>query len=608
MAAKLHTCFLSHGLIGLNTKHSNLYSADFSRHHHRLLPASCKIRQRNLSSQPKKRQVKKTSPKKHRIDANLEPDGEADVEFGNALINGVSSSKQESIHQDDLNNEVNKEVNGDNLDNFPMLDNKTLMLPSPRHSSAIVTQLDSTRMSHTDDISVNSNSLGHRHSLSRWRFDIKLVDVLLLNQARIRALEDLEKILQEKEAMQREINALELKVAETDAKIKVAAEEKIQVELLQDQLEKLRMESSKSDVKEVHETSGNEDPQLLNSDLYSLSKDLDSLKAENVSLKDNIISLRAELSNVSITDERVTSLEKERSYLLSTVKDLECKLATSEEDVTKLSTLQYEYNNLSEKVQKLQALLDNETKQAEHAILVLQQNQELRNKVEKLEESLSEANDYRMSTEKMQQYNELMQQKVKLLEERLERSDEDINSYIHMYQESMKEFQDTLNHLKQENEERVIEGPVNDMPWEFWSQMLLMIDGWLLEEKLSSNDADMLREMVWKRDHSVHDAYLECKEMTEREMLAKFLSLTSASSRSALHVIHIAAEMAPVAKSIAHSCFPIVPFGNRDLESQVMVEDMESSQVSADGGEFYEDNKEAEITQSFSTSLSISRD
>ncbi|XP_021722897.1 probable starch synthase 4, chloroplastic/amyloplastic isoform X2 [Chenopodium quinoa] len=559
MAAKLHTCFLSHGLIGLNTKHSNLYSADFSRHHHRLLPASCKIRQRNLSSQPKKRQVKKTSPKKHRIDANLEPDGEADVEFGNALINGVSSSKQESIHQDDLNNEVNKEVNGDNLDNFPMLDNKTLMLPSPRHSSAIVTQLDSTRMSHTDDISVNSNSLSLNliggEQLSSLQFEdlINMIrsaekNVLLLNQARIRALEDLEKILQEKEAMQREINALELKVAETDAKIKVAAEEKIQVELLQDQLEKLRMESSKSDVKEVHETSGNEDPQLLNSDLYSLSKDLDSLKAENVSLKDNIISLRAELSNVSITDERVTSLEKERSYLLSTVKDLECKLATSEEDVTKLSTLQYEYNNLSEKVQKLQALLDNETKQAEHAILVLQQNQELRNKVEKLEESLSEANDYRMSTEKMQQYNELMQQKVKLLEERLERSDEDINSYIHMYQESMKEFQDTLNHLKQENEERVIEGPVNDMPWEFWSQMLLMIDGWLLEEKLSSNDADMLREMVWKRDHSVHDAYLECKEMTEREMLAKFLSLTSASSRSALHVIHIAAEMAPVAK------------------------------------------------------------
>ncbi|XP_021763949.1 probable starch synthase 4, chloroplastic/amyloplastic [Chenopodium quinoa] len=559
MAAKLNSCFLSHGLIGLNTKHSNLCSADFSRNHHRLLPASCKIRQRNLSSQPKKRQVKKTSPKKLRIDANLEPDGEADVEFGNALINGVSSSKQESIHQNDLNNEVNKEVNGNNLDNFPMLDNKTLMLPSPRHNSAIITQLDSTKMSHTDDIGVNHNSLSLNliggEQLSSLQFEdlIKMIrsaekNVLLLNQARIRALEDLEKILQEKEALQRQINALELKVAETDAKIKVAAEEKIQVELLQDQLEKLRKESSKSDAEEVQETSGNEDPHLLNSDLYSLSKDLDSLKAENVSLKDNIISLRAELSNVSITDERVPSQEKERSYLLSTVKDLECKLATSQEDVTKLSTLQYEYNNLSEKVQKLQALLDNATKQAEHAILVLQQNQELRKKVEKLEESLSEANDFRMSTEKMQQYNELMQQKVKLLEERLERSDEEINSYIHMYQESMKEFQDTLNHLKQENEERATEGPVNDMPWEFWSQMLLMIDGWLLEKKLSSNDADMLREMVWKRDRSVCDVYLECKEMTEREMLAKFLSLTSASTRSALHVIHIAAEMAPVAK------------------------------------------------------------
>lgn len=46
--------------------------------------------------------------------------------------------------------------------------------------------------------------------------------VLLLNEARVQALEDLNKIRQEKEAPQGEINVLELKLAETDAKIKVA--------------------------------------------------------------------------------------------------------------------------------------------------------------------------------------------------------------------------------------------------------------------------------------------------------------------------------------------------------------------------------------------------
>ncbi|XP_056684103.1 probable starch synthase 4, chloroplastic/amyloplastic isoform X2 [Spinacia oleracea] len=347
--------------------------------------------------------------------------------------------------------------------------------------------------------------------------------------------------------LQGEINVLQLKLAETDTKIQVASQEKIQVEHLQKQLEKTRKEFSQNDA-EVREISSNEDPQSLSSDFYSQSKELSSLKAENISLKDDINTLRAELSNFNITDGQVTSLQKERSSLHSTVKDLEFKLATSQEDVTKLSTLQYEYNILCEEVQKLQALLDNATKKAEHAIIVLQQNQELCKKVERLEESLAEANDFKQSTEKMQQYNELMQQKVKLLEERLGRSDEEINSYVLMYQESMKEFQDTLSNLKKENEERAVEGPVDDLPWEFWSQMLLIIDGWLLEKKLSSNDAKMLREMVWKRERSICDAYLECKEKSEREMLPKFLSLTSTPTRSALHVIHIAAEMAPVAK------------------------------------------------------------
>lgn len=561
MAAKLHTCFLSHGLIGLNSKHSDMCSADFSRQRHRLPPASCKIRQRNLSSQPKRRQVKKSSLEKLHIDANLQPNGEADVEFGNASINGFSNSEEESIPNNGIENTVvSKRVNENNLDSFSLLDKKILMLPPPRHSNPVVSQLDNNRFPHNDDISADLKSLSlnligaDQQSSIRFEDLINMIrtaekNVLLLNQARIRALEDLAKILQEKEALQGEINVLELKVSETDARIKVATQEKIQVEFLQDQLEKMRKEfSRRSDAGEVNEISGNEDPPLLNCDFYSLTKDLSLLKAENASLKDDINALRSELSNVNITDGRVTSLEKERTYLQSTVKDLELKLAASQEDVTKLSTLQYEYNNLCEKVQKLQALLDNATKQAEHAILVLQQNQELRKKVERLEESLSEANDFKLSSEKMQQYNELMQKKIKLLEERLERSDEEINSYVHMYQKSMKEFQDTLDNLKQENEERVVEGPVNDMPWEFWSQMLLMIDGCLLEKKLSSNDAKMLREMVWKRERRICDAFLECKEKTESEMLTRFLSLTSACTRSALHVIHIAAEMAPVAK------------------------------------------------------------
>ncbi|XP_057545061.1 probable starch synthase 4, chloroplastic/amyloplastic isoform X1 [Amaranthus tricolor] len=551
MAAKLHTCFLSHGLIGVNAKHFNIYSADVSRHSHRLPPASCRI-QRKSSPQNKKRQVKKASSKKIRIDANLQPNHKSNAEFENTSINGFSSPEQENILKNDVESSMTSKQNNENsLDDLAKLDDTVFLLPPPRNGGSIVL--------HSNDVSgdpkpLSMNLIGEEQ-ISSLHFEdlINMIrnaekNVLLLNQARIRALEDLEKILLEKEALQREINNLELKLAETDARIKVVTQDKIHVELLQDQLEKIRKEFSKrSDAEGAFEISDVEDVQSLDSDFYSPSKELSALKAENASLNDDIKALRAELSSVSVPNGQVTSLEKERLDLQSIVKDLESKLAASEENVTELSTLKNEYNSLCEKVQNLQILLDTATNQAGQAIPVLQQNQELRKKVESLEESLAEANFYKLSSEKMQQYNELMQQKIKVLEERLERSDEEISSYVQMYQESMKEFQDTLNNLKPESE-RAVDGPVDDIPWEFWSQMLLMIDGWLLEKKLTSNDAKILREMVWKRERCIYDAYLECKEKTEREMLVTFLSLTAAPTQPALHVIHIAAEMAPVAK------------------------------------------------------------
>ena len=44
-----------------------------------------------------------------------------------------------------------------------------------------------------------------------------MLDILLLNQARLQALERADKILKEKEALQQEINILEIKLSETGA-------------------------------------------------------------------------------------------------------------------------------------------------------------------------------------------------------------------------------------------------------------------------------------------------------------------------------------------------------------------------------------------------------
>lgn len=346
-----------------------------------------------------------------------------------------------------------------------------------------------------------------------------MTDILRLDQARVSALAELSKILSEKEALQGEINVLEMKLAETDERIKTAAQEKVRAELLEEQLEKLRQEM----VSPPPESDGY---------VQSLSKEIETLKIENLSLRNDIETLKSKLESVENTDERVVVLEKECSGLEFSVKDLESKLLVSQEDVSKLSSLKTECSDLWTKVESLQLLLDRATKQAEQAVLVLQQNQDFKSRVEKIEESLKEANVYKESSEKIQQYNELMQDKVELLEERLEKSDAEIFSYVQLYQESIKEFQETLERLKEEsNRKEPRDEPVDDMPWDYWSRLLLTVDGWLLEKKIGSDDAESLREMVWKKDRRIHDTYIDVKDKSERDAISAFLKLVSSPTR-----------------------------------------------------------------------------
>lgn len=370
-------------------------------------------------------------------------------------------------------------------------------------------------------------------------------NILLINQARVRALEDLQKVLAEKKALQAEVNDLEMRLAETDARIEVADQEKTHVELMEGQLEKLRNELAE---KGSTEESNAELHELHNDRIRSLTEELNSVREENASLKNAIESFKIQLNEVKNNDERLVVLEKERLFLESTLKDLESKLSISPEDVSELSTLRVECKHLSDKVENLQLLLDKATEQADQAVIVLEENQDLQRKVDKLETSLEEANVYKLSSDKLLKYNELMQQKIKLLENSLQKSDEDINSYIQLYQQSVNEFQDTLDILKKESKRKTLDEPVEDMPWEFWSQLLLLIDGWTLEKKIAVDDAKLLREKVWKKDKSISDVYMACKGKNEDEAISAFLGLTSSATSPGLYVIHIAAEMAPVAK------------------------------------------------------------
>lgn len=481
---------------------------------HSIRPASCKMRQRNSSSQNKRQPTKKIFPQRLQTNANFQADDEEEGNSENSILDPDVDDVGTIIEAENLNGKDSESL--------------TLLSPMDAEGGGKL-----SRVQLPDLIGMMRNAEKNIH---------------LLNHARIRALEDLDNVLGEKEALQGEINNLEARLAETDARIRVAAQEKIHVELLENQLEKLRSELSSRDGIQANMHVHDIIALSPNNGVYTVSEELNILRTENMSLKDDLQRLKVELSDLKQRDERVEMLEKERSQLDASLKELESKLAVSQEDVSKLSILKSECKSLWEKVEHLQELLDKATKQADQAILVLQQNQELRMKVDKLEESLEEVNIYKQSSEKLQQYNELMQQKIKHLDARLQKSDEEIHSYVQLYQDSVKEFQETLNILKEESKRRAVDEPVDDMPWEFWSCLLLMIDGWFLEKKIETDDAKLLKEMTWKRDARIRDAYIACKEMNERETIAKFLKLISSSTRAGLHVIHIAAEMAPVAK------------------------------------------------------------
>ncbi|KAG8482282.1 hypothetical protein CXB51_026986 [Gossypium anomalum] len=560
MSAKLSACFFIHGFSCLNNssykntvdKHKNVYMRVLFLPSRQFLPAYCKMRQRNLSSNHKRQRMSKPPSERIPTSAELLPIRDEESEPENSFPNGVDVEpfvNHETSGKDDVNTVID-------VENIAEQNSGTLS------ASTVETNGDEERTSEqiinglvlpsvTKALAINGEQLSSMQ-LEDLVGMIKNAErnILVLNQARVHALEDIHKVLDEKETLQGEINILEMRLAEADARIKVASQGKIHVEFLESQLQMLRNELTDRSELELYENQkkfSNEEV-LSTHDDHSLNKDVDSLRTENLALKNDIQALKSMISNVKNTDERMATLENECSFLGSSVKELESKLLVSQQDSSKISTLKVEHQELWEKVENLQQLFDTATKQADQATLVLQQNQDLRKKVDKLEKSLEEVNVLKVSSDKMQQYNELIQKKIKLLEERLQKSDQEIYSFVQLYQESLEAFQDTLNSLKEESKKRTSDALVDEMPREFWSHLLLTIDGWVLEKKISNSDAKLLRELVWKKDRCIHDAHIACKEKNEREVISTFLRLASSQASPGLYIVHIAAEMAPVAK------------------------------------------------------------
>uniref|UniRef100_A0A0D9WJ00 Starch synthase, chloroplastic/amyloplastic n=1 Tax=Leersia perrieri TaxID=77586 RepID=A0A0D9WJ00_9ORYZ len=247
-------------------------------------------------------------------------------------------------------------------------------------------------------------------------------NIMLLNQARLQALDHVEKILKEKEDLQRKIKILETRLSETDAQLKLSTEGKFTAE--------------------------------INDSLPIL--ELGNTKEKNMILKDDIQFLKTMFIEVAETEDGIFQLEKERALLDASLRELHSRFIDAQADMMKPGPRQYD--TWWEKVENLGDLLETTANKVETAAMVLGRNHDLEDKVDRLEASLAEAN------------------------------------------------------------------------------------------RISYNDANTLREMVRKRDSCLREAYLSCRGMKDREIVDIFLKMTLSGTSSGLHIVHIAAEMAPVAK------------------------------------------------------------
>ncbi|KAL6851647.1 hypothetical protein ACP4OV_020211 [Aristida adscensionis] len=296
------------------------------------------------------------------------------------------------------------------------------------------------------------------------------------------ALECADKILKEKETLQQKINILEMKLSETGAQPNLPRE-------------------------------GKPDAEISNS---ALVVEFDALKEENMLLKDDITFLKTKLVEITETEETLFKLEKERALLDASLRELECKFIAAQSDMLKLGPLQHDA--WWEKVENLEELLESTANQVEQAATALDLNHDFQDKIVKLEESLGAAN----ISEFCSYFVDLLKQKIKSVEERFQTCNREMHSQIELYEHSIVKFHDTLSKIIKESEKLSLEHYAEGMPSQFWSRISLLIDGWSLEKKISYSDANMLREMAWKRDNRLREAYLSCRGMEERELMESF--------------------------------------------------------------------------------------
>jgi len=105
-------------------------------------------------------------------------------------------------------------------------------------------------------------------------------------------------------------------------------------------------------------------------------------------------------------------------------------------------------------------------------------------KVDSLKAMLARAVAEKNALSKVRSENVQLREQVELLEERIRESDAEIQAQLQIYTAEVEAFQASLDDLKSGSEFSVAQVPIDEMPWDFWSGLLLRIDALMLGDLL----------------------------------------------------------------------------------------------------------------------------
>ncbi|GAQ78501.1 starch synthase [Klebsormidium nitens] len=385
------------------------------------------------------------------------------------------------------------------------------------------------------------------------------------------------------EGVKEEVASLHSVAGEVSEKERQLAEERERTGALQAQVAKLeglltssakvrernRMEEKMAVQKELEAVQAR--LQASEESVNRLEAERGELERQRTETEERVRALEVEAGKVPELEERLTRAESamadasqglrevqtEADSLRRERKDLQSKLSEAESKVQDLRTSVNGKAGLEERVQDLEALL----KTAEEAVVEAKKEETARNKaldeaaalakqVRLLEASVKELEAEREIWAEAEQEKALLQQQVALLKEQLVQSDADMQAQVEMYKSEVEAFQEDMERLRVEglrgSEPKAV--PVGEMPWEFWSDLLLRLDALMLDRHLTLDQAVELRLMAWHRDPRIRDVYSGLEQADDVSAAAGLLKLIEGKMRPGMHIVHIAAEMAPVAK------------------------------------------------------------